>query len=68
MTSASLRSLVAKWTRGVGLLIRSGVAALGILLVAVSSRGATNSSGANGQTHEPGKPPVVVVTPRIAHC
>ena len=62
MTSASLGSVILRWTKRVGLLIRSGVAALGILLVAVSSRGASHSSGAISQTDAP-KPRVVVINP-----
>src|SRR5262245_44813979 len=63
MISASLSLLMGRWTKRVGLLIRSGVAALGILLVAVSSQGANHSSVAIGQTGEPRKPRVVVVNP-----
>ena len=63
MSSASSSSLIGGRTKRVGLLIRSAVAALGVLLVAVSSRGASHSSGAIGQSGEPGKPRVVVVNP-----
>src|SRR5579862_8349013 len=63
MASASLRSLIATWTSHAGLLIRPGFATLGILLVTVSSRGATHSFGAVGQTDEAGKPRVIVLNP-----
>jgi len=47
----------------VSFLIRSGAAALGVLLVAGFSQGATQSSRAIWQIYEPGKPRVVVINP-----
>jgi hypothetical protein len=61
MSSASLRSLLAKWTSG--LLIRSGAVAVGTLLLALPPRAAVHSPGSIGQIDEHGKPQVSVVTP-----
>jgi len=60
MISVSLRWLVAKGTRRIGLPIRLGVGAFGILLVAMCS-GATQSSRSTGETDKARKPLVIVV-------